>query len=150
MGALKEQPIRAFTLLEVLIALALMALGLAILGNIVQGSIGQAEYAREERIGAMLADQKMGQIFGAKDLDLEARSGTFEGYPGYEWSFEHSNKLLKVTRPPDNKEEEQGQFTEIVLQVRIPGREKAIKIVAHKPFEPQEQPAQGQGRGVGK
>ena len=145
MGALKGRPIRGFTLLEVIIALAIMALGLMILGNIVTGSIGQAGFARDIRIGAMLADQKMGQILAAKDLEIELHSGTFEGYPGYDWSFEHSNKSLKITKPPDNKEEEQGQFAEVVLKIRVPGREKPIQVVAHKPVEP-EPPAQGQGR----
>ncbi|GEM_PF-6244615 len=134
-------------LLEVIIALAIMSLGLMILGNIVTGSIGQAGFARDERIGAMLADQKMGQILAAKDLDMELHSGTFEGYAGYDWSFEHSNKSLKITKPPDNKEEEQGQFAEVILQVRVPGREKPIKVVAHKPIEPEAQPAEGQGQG---
>lgn len=139
---------RGFTLLEVVVTLAIMAFFLVKLGGIIQGSIGQAGYAREERIGAMLASQKIGQILGAKDLDVESHSGTFDGYPGYDWSFEHSNKSLKITKPPDNKEEEQGQFQEVVLRVRIPGREKPIQIVAHKPIEPQQQsPAQGQGQG---
>ncbi|MEK7866244.1 MAG: prepilin-type N-terminal cleavage/methylation domain-containing protein [Planctomycetota bacterium] len=146
MGALKGRPIHAFTLLEMIVALAIMAAGLVFLGNVVTGSIGQAGFARDERIGAMLADQKMGQILAAKDLEIELHSGTFEGYDGYDWSFEHSNKSLKITKPPDNKEEEQGQFAEVILQVRIPGRDKAIKVVAHKPVEP-EQPAQGQGQG---
>lgn len=136
---------RGFTLLEVIIALAIMALGLTILGNIVTGSIGQAGFARDERIGAMLADQKMGQILAAKDLDTESHSGTFEGYDGYDWSFEHSNKTLNVPKPPD-KDEEQGQFAEVILKVRVPGRDKEIQVVAHKPVEP-EQPAQGQGQG---
>lgn len=140
---------RGFTLLEVIIALAIMALGLTILGNIVTGSIGQAGYARDVRIGAMLADQQMGQILAEKDLDTASHSGTFPGYDGYDWSFEHSNKSLKITKPPDNKEEEQGQFAEVILQVRIPGRDNPIKVVAHKPVEP-EPPAQGQGQGQGK
>lgn len=139
---------RAFTLLEVIIALAIMSLGLVILGNIVTGSIGQAGYARDERIGAMLADQKMGQILAAKDLDTESHSGTFEGYDGYDWSFEHTNRTLSITKPPDNKEEEQGKFAEITLQVGVPGRDRKIKVVAHKPIE--QQPAQGQPQGGGR
>ena len=127
-------------------ALAIMALGLTLLGNIVTGSIGQAGFARDERIGAMLADQKMGQILAAKDLDTESHSGTFDGYPGYDWSFEHKNSIAQVPRPPDNKMEDQGQFAEVNLLVRIPGRDKPIKVVAHKPVEP-EPPAQGQGQG---
>ncbi len=131
-----------FTLIEVLFALALMAVALAVLGNILKGSIGQAGYAREQRTGAILADQKMGQLLSVKDIELEPHSGQFEGYDGFDWSFESANKSLKITKP-DNKEEEQGQFVEITLSVRIPGTDKPIKVVAHKPIDPA--PASGTG-----
>lgn len=139
---------RAFTLLEVVVALAIMAMGLAILGNAVSGSLGQADYARTERIGALLADQKMGQILAVKDLDAEPKSGQFDGYDGYDWSFKTENKSLKITKPPDNKDEEQGQFVEITLEVRLPGRDQPITVVAHKPVEPQpqQQPPQQGGK----
>lgn len=135
---------RAFMLLEVVVALAIMAAGLAILGASITGSLGQADSARTERIGALLADQRMGQILAVKDLDAEPKSGPFEGYDGYDWSFKAENKSLKITKPSDNKDEEQGQFVEITLDVRLPGRDQPITVVAHKPVEPQPQQQQQQ------
>jgi general secretion pathway protein I len=78
-----------FTLLEVMIAVAIIAIALmAVLGSQSQG-LSLAGESRFNRIAALLAQGKMAEIEAVKDQrDLNSDSGEFEDeFPGYTWQL---------------------------------------------------------------
>ena len=78
-----------FTLLEVMIAVAIIAIALtAVLGSQSQG-LSLAGESRFNRTAALLAQGKMAEIEAVKDQrDLNSDSGDFEDeFPGYTWQL---------------------------------------------------------------
>ena len=78
-----------FTLLEVMIALAIIAIALmAVLGSQSQG-LSLAGESRFNRTAALLAQGKMAEIEAVKDRrDLNSDSGDFgDEFPGYTWQL---------------------------------------------------------------
>jgi len=91
---------RGFTLLEVMVALAIMAIALtAVLGSQSQG-VSLAIEAKFNTTAALLARSKMAEIRLKKPDDLISDSGDFgEDFPGYLW---------QVTLSPVNLEDIEG------------------------------------------
>jgi general secretion pathway protein I len=77
---------KGFTLLEVLIAVAIIAIALtALLGSQAQ-SVSFANSAKFETMAALLAQGKMSEIVLQETGALSSDSGDFgEDYPGYAW-----------------------------------------------------------------
>ena len=75
-----------FTLLEVMVAMAIIAIALtAVLGSQSQ-SLSLASEAKFSTTAALLAQSKMAEIEAEKPEDLTSDSGDFgEDYPGYRW-----------------------------------------------------------------
>lgn len=84
-----------FTLLEVMVAIALIAIALmAVLGSQSQ-SVSLAGEARFNTTAALLAQSKMAEIESQDPEDLTADSGDFgEDFPGYTWKLAVSNVTL--------------------------------------------------------
>lgn len=84
-----------FTLLEVMIALAILSVALVAIGGINSGAMDQHNYSKRLTIATMLARGKMNDLeskLQAEGLpsDDESEEGTFdsEGYPEYHWQAE--------------------------------------------------------------
>ena len=77
---------RAFTLLEVMVAMAIIAIALtAVLGSQSQ-SVSLASEVKFSTTAALLAQSKMAEMELKKGEDLSSDSGDFgEDYPGYTW-----------------------------------------------------------------
>ena len=84
-----------FTLLEVMVAIALIAIALtAVLGSQSQ-SVSLAGEARFNTTAALLAQSKMAEIELQDPEDLTADSGDFgEDFPGYTWQSSVSNVMF--------------------------------------------------------
>ena len=84
-----------FTLLEVMVAIALIAIALmAVLGSQSQ-SISLAGEARFNTTAALLAQHKLAEIESQDPEELTANSGDFEeDFPGYTWELAVSNVML--------------------------------------------------------
>ena len=78
--------LRGFTLLEVMVAMAIIAIALtAVLGSQSQ-SLSLASEAKFSTTAALLAQSKMAEIEAENPEDLASDSGDFgEDYPGYRW-----------------------------------------------------------------
>jgi general secretion pathway protein I len=76
-----------FTLLEVMIAMAIIAIVLtAVLGSQSQ-SVSLASEAKFNTTAALLAQSKMAEMEAKKPVDLTSDSGDFgEDFPGYTWN----------------------------------------------------------------
>lgn len=86
---------RAFTLLEVLVALTVLSLGLMAVADLAGTALRQHGYARDVTVATALARGKMAELEetyldkGFKDFD-ESEEGTFadQGQPGFAWRVE--------------------------------------------------------------
>jgi general secretion pathway protein I len=77
---------RGFTLLEVMIAVALIAIALVTLLGSQSQSVSFANSAKFETMAALLAQSKMSEITIQDADSLSSDSGSFgEDYPGYSW-----------------------------------------------------------------
>jgi general secretion pathway protein I len=87
---------RGFTLLEVMVAIALIAIALtAVLGSQSQ-SVSLAGEARFNTTAALLAQSKMAEMELQDPEDLTADSGDFEeDFPGYTWNLSVSNVMFE-------------------------------------------------------
>ena len=86
----------AFTLLEVMIAVAIIAIALmAVLGSQSQG-LSLAGESRFNRTATLLAQGKMAEIEAVKDQkDLNSDSGDFgDEFPGYVWQLSVNEVLF--------------------------------------------------------
>jgi general secretion pathway protein I len=77
---------RGFTLLEVMIAVAILAIALVTLLGSQSQSVSFANSAKFETMAALLAQSKMSEITIQAADSLSSDSGDFgEDYPGYKW-----------------------------------------------------------------
>lgn len=93
---------RGFTLLEVMVALAIIATALVTLLGTHLMSLNLAQKNREQTLAALLARQKMEGALTTPFDSLASDSGDFESdYPTCEWELEVENadveNLKKVT-----------------------------------------------------
>lgn len=101
---MSRKPDGGFTLLEVMVALAILAGALVLIGSGVAQNVRQANHARQLRIAALLMRQRMAQVEydlyqnGFSDF-AEEESGTFQeaGFPHFKWT----TKAEKVELPAD-------------------------------------------------
>lgn len=78
-----------FTLLEVMIAMAILAVALVSVYQSQSQSIAMASDARFLTTASLLAQARMAEIDGANPLQLAGGSGDFgESYPDYRWALE--------------------------------------------------------------
>ncbi|MBS2029042.1 MAG: prepilin-type N-terminal cleavage/methylation domain-containing protein [Deltaproteobacteria bacterium] len=89
---------RGFTLLEVMVAMAILAIALVALSEINAGAIAMHSYAKQLNVAAMLARGKMLDIetqldekgLPAEGENMSPSDGNFEdeGFPQYKWKVE--------------------------------------------------------------
>ena len=105
-GSLLLDSERAFTLLEVMIAVSIMAIALVALFGSQSRSLSQATEAHFNIVAPMLAAGKLAEIKGG-DAFISNEDGDFgEEFPGYTWkvetenaSFDSPEALTNLARP---------------------------------------------------
>jgi len=87
---------KGFTLLEVMIAVALIAIALTTLLGSQSQSVSFANSAKFETMAALLAQSKMSEIVLREADALSSDSGDFgDDYPGYAWQVTVSDVALE-------------------------------------------------------
>ena len=77
-----------FTLLEVMIAVAVIAIALVAVFGSQSQSLTFANEAKFNTTSALLAQKKMAEIETKRPLDMSSASGDFgEDFPGYQWDL---------------------------------------------------------------
>lgn len=102
---------KGFTLLEVMVALAIIATSLVTLLGTHLLSLDLAQKHKDQTMAAMLARGKLEETMSDGFDSLASDSGPFESHPGYEWETDveetESENLKKVTitikYPPDGE-----------------------------------------------
>ncbi len=90
--------IQGFTLLEVMVAMAIIAITLVAVFNSQSQSVSLACESRFYTTGPLLAQKKMAELDMVETADLMSDSGDFEGFSDYQWE-------LKVETPAFNSPE---------------------------------------------
>ncbi|GAB4333994.1 MAG: hypothetical protein Kow0099_05930 [Candidatus Abyssubacteria bacterium] len=92
-----------FTLLEVMVALAIIASALVTLLATHLMGLNLAQKHKEQTFASLLARQKMEEVLTMPYDSLLSDSGEYENYPGYQWELdvedgeEENLKKVKIT-----------------------------------------------------
>lgn len=102
---------KAFTLLEVMIAVSILAIALVALFGSQSRSLSHATEAHFNNVAPMLASLKLAEIQSGL-LPLESNEGEFEdAFSDYSWKIEVSDALLESFETLENLEEPLQQVT---------------------------------------
>ncbi|MBI3272096.1 MAG: type II secretion system protein [Planctomycetes bacterium] len=117
-----------FTLLEVMLCVAVFAIALTPMIQICQNSLREAGAARNLLVAAFLAREKMGE-YESFDAREERASGDFPDEAGFQWTKETSLEHQSLDPP-------QGGQGELQFDV-----EKTVVTVTDVPADPQQPPS---------
>lgn len=89
-----------FTLMEVMVAMAILAIGLVSIFQLQSQSISMASESRFMTTAALLAQSKMVEVEARDSLSNQSESGDFgNDYPQYAWQVQISDtKLLQFKK----------------------------------------------------
>lgn len=92
----KDSCCRGFTLLEVMIAMAILATTLVVVFQSQSQSVSMASIARFETTASLLAQAKMSEIEAASPEDVISDNGDFGGdFPDYSWQVDVTETELE-------------------------------------------------------
>ncbi len=139
----------AFTLVEVMVALAIIAVALLTLIVIRNNSVKEAQQAREVTLVARLAQQKMGQL-EVEPFEERADQGSFEEYPEIQWKKEVALEVLETSAAPSSSEKplEIYKITLTLLYPKDSGEEGILTIISYR-LKPEDEQPQEQGQASG-
>lgn len=128
-----------FTLLEVMIAVAVIAIALTTLLGSQSQSLSVVSEARFDAVAAMLAQQKLSELRLEAFDDLGDESGEFEeNFTGYGWRTE----VTELTEDDINILEVEGLLKQVVLTIFLVNDEQrsfTMLTTLMKKIEPEEQ-----------
>ncbi len=91
---------RAFSLLEVILALAILVAALAVIGELVRAGIRNAQMARDLSRAQVLCEGKVSEIFAGAASASQASKSAFPENPGWLYSVEQDGSgpqgLIKI------------------------------------------------------
>lgn len=111
---------RGFTLLEVMIAMAILAIGLLVAFQSQSQSVAMMAASRATTMMTMLAQSKMAELETANIAALASANGDFgSDYPDYTWASQVTSEdvqlLKKIVLTVQNKRLKKGNAVTIVL-----------------------------------
>ena len=90
---------KGFTLLEVMIAMAILAITLVVVFQSQSQSISMTGRARFETTAAFLAQSKMAEIEAANPEEIGSDSGDFgDDFPGYSWQVDVTETEIELLK----------------------------------------------------
>lgn len=117
---------RGFTLIEIMVSLAVLAIALTVLLGLRNRDIALSAYSGHLTEATLLARQRISEVSFAGFPDLGAREGDFgEEYPNYKWKEEVKQTPYEVVRElnlevlwKEGKREESVRFTTFLFNAR--------------------------------
>ena len=109
-----------FTLLEVIVALAILGIGFALAMELLAAGVRSAKASEEYTQAVLLARQKMAEVAVTRNLTGSADTGEFGG--GFRWASE--------VQPLEQEEELPGRLYSVRVRVMWPSRrgEKSVNL----------------------
>ncbi|MFQ5483318.1 MAG: prepilin-type N-terminal cleavage/methylation domain-containing protein [Nitrospinaceae bacterium] len=92
---------RGFTLLEVMVAMAILGFGFLLIVQLFSGGVRLASASDQYLKGVALAHHKLGQLELAHFAGEET-SGGFKGEPGYRWALDKEPFASPLNQPDEN------------------------------------------------
>ena len=90
-----RKKINGFTLMEVMLAMAILAIALVAVFQSQSQSISMATDSRFLTTAALLAQSKMAEVEAAPSLDINVKDGDFgQDYPDYSWHLQIDDTQL--------------------------------------------------------
>ncbi len=83
-----QRHIQGFTLLEVMVAMAIIAITLGVIFDSQSTSLSLACEAKFNTTGPLLAQKKISELESIRTEDIFSASGEFEDFPGYRWKLQ--------------------------------------------------------------
>jgi len=112
---------RGFTLLEVMIAMAILALSLVVIFSHQATSIDLGNEARIVTKATFLAQEKMVELIAQESLEVERSADEVkEGWPVFKWETE-----------VDESDQEGLKKVSVLLKWKEGGRERDLRIVTY-------------------
>ncbi len=145
-----NSPSAGFTLLEVMVAVAILAIGMVSLFQLFSGALRSAKVSSDYSKAVIGAQKKMDEVFGYlyyEDFQEMAQRGEFDGeedslLEGYKWEISEED-ADDITQELDEEwaehhtlEEKKFMLKKIIVQVSWPstGKEKKFRLVTLKMF----------------
>jgi len=111
-----QQPIRGFTLLEIMVALSVLSIGIVTVLELFSGSLRLADRASRRTQAVIYAQEVMDRLFEEETLDDGEESGEVGG--GYSW----------VSRVQEVRPEEEGERFQTRENTLSPTRLKELEV----------------------
>jgi general secretion pathway protein I len=93
-----NRPEGGFTLMEVMIAMAILAIALVAVYQSQAQSISMSTHSRFLTTASLLAQSKMAEIEMSDPAEMSTGSGDFEDFPDYRWKVEVSDSEFDQLR----------------------------------------------------
>jgi general secretion pathway protein I len=107
-----NRKVEGFTLLEVMVAMAIIAIAMTAVLSLQSQSISLASEAKFSTTAALLAQNKMAETEWGNRLDLSSDSGDFEeDFPGYTWQVKVEDVSMDL---PENVSNHLKEMTVII------------------------------------
>lgn len=141
----RPSALRGFTLLEVLVSVAILAISIVTLLIIRNNSVKETAKTKTAVTAAVLAREKMGEI-ESNDVNELTESGEFDGYPGYRWTkevfLEEVSTDSGTTGGSGATQDPPKEIYKVVLTVAYPDdtEEKKLTVVSYRLKKEDEQP----------
>jgi prepilin-type N-terminal cleavage/methylation domain-containing protein len=142
---LKTRDSSGFTLVEVLIAMAIIGLTAVVLLDQRIGIVQDAAKARDKRTSWVLASQKLAEL----ELDPTIWTGLGSQNNGdfaevdpelaaFQWEYQIVRELIDTAGPTDPKKDDpkKRELFRLTLSVRAPGSDEPIVLEAEFPVDP--------------
>ncbi|MDQ7780653.1 MAG: prepilin-type N-terminal cleavage/methylation domain-containing protein [Planctomycetota bacterium] len=121
-------PRAGFTLLEVLLTIAVLGMALVTIIGIHNNSIAEATFAQNSRIAWALSTEKMGEFEATEEDPVEGSDGgDFEEYPGFSWTSEVVLQEMQ-TNESEEQELEPVEIFRVTVTVVYPTHAEDAKI----------------------
>jgi general secretion pathway protein I len=108
---------RAFTLLEVMIAVSIIAIALVALFGSQSRSLSQATEAHFNVVAPMLASGKLAELVAATDTPMSDEGDFGEEFPGYRWKIETDTAIFDGSEVLTNLEKLENPLQKVELTV---------------------------------
>jgi general secretion pathway protein I len=105
---------KGYTLLEVILALAILTGALAVLGELVRNGTRNAQVARDLSLAAVICESKLGEIAAGLLPTQGVRQAPIADYPGWVLSVENDTSATPGAAPSSNAPNQAG-----LLKLRV-------------------------------
>ena len=138
-----ENPSSGFTLLEVLVAMAILGIGLCVILELFSGGLRSAKVSEEYVKATWHGKGKMEEVLSAKDLTEGVTEGAFDSLFSWTLEVKKANPSVSAAEPIGEEEVESlpVDLYQVVLKVTWPSgaRQRTIELESLRTYKKEEE-----------